>query len=115
MRLVVKIAMGVLVLVGAVYLFAFPAHTYLAQKHDIAATEQTVTVLRAENAKLTAERSALQSGSTIERIARQEYGLVKPGQQAFMVLPSANKPVKQAPARPKRTEWYSSLEFWHHF
>ena len=114
MRLAVKMALGALVLLGAMYLFAFPARTYLAQKQDIAVQERTIAVLNSENAKLAHERSALQRDATIEEIARQEYGLVKPGQQAFMVVPSASKPVERAHPKPRSSAWYAPLEFWHH-
>ena len=114
MRLTVKFGLAVLVLCGATYLFVFPARTYLAQKQDIVAQEHTIAVLKAENTKLTAESAALQNSSTIEQIARAEYGLVMPGQQAFMVLPSpAPPPSPAAPPRPK-APWYAPLEFWHH-
>jgi cell division protein FtsB len=114
MRLAVKIALVLLVLGGAMYLFVFPARTYLAQKQSIAAEERTVAVLRAEDAKLSGESAALQDNATIEQIARQEYGLVEPGQQAFMVLPPASRPQPPPPPPPKRAAWYSSLEFWHY-
>jgi cell division protein FtsB len=113
MRLAVKIALLLLVLGGAMYLFVFPARTYLAQKQGIAAEQHTVAVLKAEDAKLTAESSALQDSATIEQIARREYGLVKPGQQAFMVLPAPSHPQPATPPPVKHTAWYSSLEFWH--
>jgi cell division protein FtsB len=81
----------------------------------MAGQEQTIAVLKAENTKLAAESAALQSGSTIEQIARAEYGLVMPGQQAFMVLPSPQRPRSSVlPERPK-AHWYAPLEFWHHF
>jgi cell division protein FtsL len=114
MRLTVKFGLAVLVLCGAMYLFVFPARTYLAQKQDIAGQEQTIAVLKAENTKLAAESTALRDDSTIEQIARAEYGLVMPGQQAFMVLPSPDRPRASAvPPRPK-APWYAPLEFWHH-
>jgi cell division protein FtsB len=119
MRLAVRIAkitMAVMVLVGAMYLFAYPARTYLAQKQAIAVQERTIAVLKGEDSKLAGESSALQSSSTIARLAREKYGLVKPGQQAFMVLPSPG--VSASPAvrkRANRSLWYASLEFWHHF
>jgi cell division protein FtsB len=113
MRLAVKVGLAVLFLSGAMYLFVFPARTYLDQKQQMAAQEQTITVLRGENAKLASESSALRNDSTIEQIARAEYGLVMPGQQAFMVLPSparrAAPPVRAVP----KAHWYSALEFWH--
>lgn len=115
MRLAVKTFLAALLLVGAAYLFVFPARTYLAQKHQIALQERTISVLRAENTKLSGEKKALQDSSTIEQLARQDYGLVKPGQQAYMVLPPAYHPVRHvaAPA-PKPRPWYAPLEFWDH-
>jgi cell division protein FtsB len=107
MRLAVKMALVLLVLGGAMYLFVFPARTYLNQKQGIAAEQRTVAVLKAEDSKLTSESSALQDNATIE------YGLVKPGQQAFMVLPAPSHPQPPAPPPPKHTPWYSPLEFWH--
>ncbi|MGH9105068.1 MAG: FtsB family cell division protein [Acidimicrobiales bacterium] len=114
MRLAVKMALGLVALLGAMYLFAVPTRTYLDQKHAIALSEHALSVLRNENAKLAAERTALQKDSTIERIARQQYGLVMPGQQAFMVLPSPARPTEVVPAKAEHHPWYSSLEFWDH-
>jgi cell division protein FtsB len=114
MRLAIKIAMGVLVLLGAMYLFAFPARTYLAQKRDIAVQARTISVLKVENTKLAAERTDLQNDTYIEQLARREFGLVMPGQQAFMVLPTATAPARHVVAKPKPSPWYSHLEFWHH-
>lgn len=113
MRLTVKVALGLLLLVGAMYLFAYPARTYLQQRQAMALQERTISVLKDENAKLTSEKAALQSDGTIEQIARQEYGLVMPGQQAFMVLPSPAPAAHRAPALAKHSPWYASLEFWH--
>jgi cell division protein FtsB len=113
MRLAVKITLSLLLLFGVMYMFVFPAHTYLVQKSDIAVQERVVGILTRENATLAARRSALQTRSAIEQIAREEYGLVMPGQQAFMVLPSPSAPARQAPARPRHSAWYSGLEFWH--
>lgn len=115
MRLGLKMVLVMLVLCGAMYLLFFPARTYLQQKQSIAAEEHTVAVLKAEDAKLASQTSALQDASTIEQIARQEYGLVKPGQQAFMVLPGPTKPQPPPPLPPKPKPWYSSLEFWRYF
>jgi len=115
MRLTVKVGLVLAVFIGAAYIFAFPARTYIEQRHEIAAEEQTVSVLTAENAKLAAESSALHNAATIEQIARREYGLVMPGQQAFMVLPSSAPPTTKASKVAKSHPWYAPLEFWHQF
>ena len=100
MRLAVKIALAVLVLCGAMYLFVFPARTYLAQKQDIVGQERTIAVLKAENTKLAAKAPPYRAMPPSNR-SPAEYGLVKPGQQAFMVLPSpAPAPAPLRPSGP---------------
>ncbi len=101
------------VVAGASYAFVFPTRTYLQQQHAIAAERQVVATLRSEDSKLAAEVKSLHSDATIERLARQEFGLVSPGQQAFSVLPSPPAPAPRAPrAMAKHTPWYSYLELW---
>jgi cell division protein FtsB len=114
MRLAVKIFSVVMVFVGVGYLFFNPVRTYLGVKSEIAAQERTVSVLQAEDSKLSHEKAALQQPATIERLARQDYGLVMPGQQAFQVLPSPAPAARPAAPKPKSSSWYSPLEFWHH-
>jgi cell division protein FtsB len=116
MRKALKIALALLVLGGATYLFAFPARTYWAQERSIAIEQREASALRAEDQKLAAESASLQTNATIEQIARQDYGLVEPGQQAFTVLPPANQTVrssaKTSSAGSASQSWYSPLEFW---
>jgi len=114
MQMTVKLVLGVLVLLGAMYLFVFPARTYLAQKREIALQEQAIAVVKGENSKLSAEKAALHSDATIEQLARQDYGLVAPGQQAYMVLPSPAKPARVVAPKQESSPWYSPLEFWHY-
>lgn len=115
MRSAVKAGLAVVVLLAAAYFFVYPARTYLGQKSAIASEQQTIAVLKAENGKLSALSKDLNSNSTIEQIARQDYGLVKPGQQAFMVLPAAQARHVLVPALRPRHHWYSSLELWRYF
>ena len=112
MRSAIKAGLAVMALMSAAYFFVLPARTYLAQKTAIAIEEKTIEVLKTENAKFDQERLSLNNNATIEQIARQDYGLVEPGQQAFMVLPSS-APVTTAPPAPAtHHHWYSGLEFW---
>lgn len=116
MRVTVKVALGLLAVVGVAYLFVSPVRIYLSERHHITVEEHTVSVLAAEDHKLAAEGAALKDDKTIAEIARQQYGLVMPGQQAFMVLPPPTKPAhaRAANAKPRPSPWYAPLEFWHH-
>ena len=45
-------------------------------------------VLESENARLARESKRLSTDSEIERLAREKYGLVKPGERPFVILPA---------------------------
>jgi cell division protein FtsB len=73
--------------VGFLFLAVFPTRTYLAQRRNLAAAQHRVEILNRENARLAARAKQLHSDAEIERIARQQYNLVKPGEQAYAILP----------------------------
>lgn len=76
------------VVVGILFLAVFPTRTYLSQRRDIAASAKRLALLARENRKLEEDVSRLQRDDEIERIARQRFGLVKPGEEAYAVLPA---------------------------
>lgn len=56
------------------------------QRRRTAELEQQVDALRNENAKLAAEIRALRTeGSAIERLAREQLGLARPGETVFLL------------------------------
>ncbi len=76
------------VIVSAVVLFAwFPAGTLVSQRSSLAGTEAELAALHKQDAALAQEQKNLSDSSEIGRIARQQYELVTPGQQAYEVLP----------------------------
>jgi cell division protein FtsB len=78
------------VVVAAVVLFAwFPASSLLSQRSDLAGTESQLSTLHSQDAALAQEQKNLSDGGEIGRIAREQYQLVSPGQQAYEVLPPA--------------------------
>jgi cell division protein FtsL len=93
-----RIAILALALVAILFLFVFPTRSYLAQRRQIGSAQTDLDVLRAQNARLEQEAARLRTGSEIDRIAREEYGLVRPGEQAYTVLPAS--PTTTATTRP---------------
>ncbi|HVX21076.1 MAG TPA: septum formation initiator family protein [Acidimicrobiales bacterium] len=67
----------------------FPASALYHQHQQLASTSAQLAELRHQDKALDQERKKLSSSTEIERIARQQYGLVKPGQQAYEVLPAS--------------------------
>jgi cell division protein FtsB len=81
------------VLVAALFLFVFPTRTYLAQRQSLAGAEERLDVLQRENELLEQRISTLRTDAEIERLAREQYNLVLPGETAFAVLPAPAPPV----------------------
>ena len=78
---------GVVVAVG-LFLFGYPTRTYLEQRAQLNQQQAKLDQLTAQNQDLSGEASRLQNTAEIERIARQDYGLVQPGQEAYAILPA---------------------------
>lgn len=73
---------------SAVVLVAwFPASALLAQRSDLSNTQGQLAALHKQDAALAQEKKNLSDSGEIGRIARQQYQLVNPGQQAYEVLP----------------------------
>lgn len=87
MRRVVWLILGAVVLLGVLLLFVLPGRTMLAQRHTLAITQSRVSALAQENAILAERVNQLQQPAQIEQIAREQYGLVLPGQQAYAIIP----------------------------
>ena len=78
------------VVASAIVLFAwFPAGSLLSQRADLHGTEAELHALHAQDSALTQENKNLSDAGEIGRIAREQYQLVSPGQQAYEVLPPA--------------------------
>ncbi len=75
-------------LVAALFVFVFPTRTYLAQRAETQRTQHQLDVLREQNDALSARVTALDTDAEIERIAREQFDLVRPGEEAFAILPA---------------------------
>jgi cell division protein FtsB len=86
-RALCGVVAGVVVAVG-LFLFGYPTRTFLEQRAQLSQQQAKLDRLAAQNQSLSGEASRLQNTAEIERIARQDYGLVQPGQEAYAILPS---------------------------
>ena len=77
----------VLLLVGLAIVLAgvFPFRQLIAQQRLVDNTEAKLGALIAENEALQAEIDAVASPAQLERIAREQYGLVRPGETSYVV------------------------------
>jgi len=71
----------------------FPARAYLEQKDEITDAQAELSELTGANAKAGEQLSRLNTDSEIEKVAREQYGLVKPGEEVYHVMPAPQDPV----------------------
>jgi cell division protein FtsB len=84
------------VAIAFLVLFVFPTRTYLAQRASINRTQHQLDVLDQQNDALAARVEALNTDAEIERLAREQYNLVRPGEEAYALLP-APQPQAEVP------------------
>jgi cell division protein FtsB len=109
----------VVVLAGITLLAVFPARTYFAQRHNLAAADDRVTVLTEQNKQLSERVKRLHPDAEIERLAREQYDLVMPGEEAYAILPApeSKAPTPKAVPKPKPkpgfwTQVGDKITFW---
>ncbi len=83
-----RIAIMSLIVVAILFLFVFPTRSFLAQRSQVSQARHDLAVLRAQNARLAKEAARLNTPSEIEKIARERFFMVYPGEQAYAVIPS---------------------------
>ena len=89
--------------VAIVFLFVLPGRTYLAQRRTLSASAQRTQALAKANAALDQRVALLQTDAEVERIARERYQLIKPGETPYAILPPQQPAAPGAPpaATPK--------------
>jgi cell division protein FtsB len=106
--------LGAIVASAVVLLAWFPAGSLLSQRSNLSGAEAELGALHQQDAALAQERKDLSDAGEIGRIAREQYQLVSPGQQAYEVLPPpsgttsagtpyAGDPGSEGPVTPSAT------------
>jgi hypothetical protein len=103
---VTRRTIGLLAAAGAtlavLVLVVFPTRSYLGERGNLNSTAHQLQSLNAQNRQLQNQIGRLNTDSEIERLARKDYGLVKPGEEAYAILPGTlarNTPANKAAPR----------------
>ena len=117
-RRVRRLFVAGLVVAGILFTFANPARTWYDQRQEIAAARARNVVLDQQSRQLQERAAKLATDAEVERLARAEYGLVKPGEEAFGILPTpgAGPPKAELPPPPAPRRWWKgawdTVTFW---
>ena len=88
----------------------FPFRQMIADRRSVALAEEKLSALRAENAHLEDQVAALQTDEEVERLAREQFGLVRPGEIAYVVVAPPGE--EEAAAVPEPTLEESGGQPW---
>ncbi|MBW3627433.1 MAG: septum formation initiator family protein [Actinobacteria bacterium] len=93
-RLRRPLTLALVAVASVVVLFAtvFPTRTFVAQRAAVGAAEERLSVLSEQNRLLEERARLLEDDAEIERLAREEYHLVRPGEKAYALLPPPAPP-----------------------
>ena len=80
-------------LVGILFLGVFPTRTYLSQRSSLQRAEEQERVLAEQNRLLEKRIALLRTEGEIERLARERHNLVRPGEEAYALLPPPPPPI----------------------
>lgn len=75
----------VLAVIATMFIYVYPLQAYYQQKDVENKEKSRLELLQEANAKMREERKDLSSDEEIEKIAREQYRLVKPGEEAYIV------------------------------
>ncbi|MEZ5342143.1 MAG: septum formation initiator family protein [Acidimicrobiales bacterium] len=79
---------GVLVVVIIGGLAVLPARTWMSQRTATAQAESQLHQVNGRIAELEAQLTLLQTDAEVERMARENFDLVKPGEESYRILPA---------------------------
>ena len=77
-----------------------PFREMVAQQRQIELSQDQLAALESENSTLTEDIAMLGTDAEIERIAREQYGLVRPGEIAYVVVTPDEALVATTPQDP---------------
>jgi len=79
--------------VGVLFVGVFPTQDYLEQRAATRRSQAELDAIREERRRIEAQRAELRTDEEIERRAREEFGYVKPGEEAYNILPGRTEPL----------------------
>ena len=97
---VTMVSVGIVITVAVFVLGVMPTCQWISNRRAIAAAESTLSQLEARNQQDAAAAESLRSGAELERLAREQYGYARPGEEVYHVLPAPRDPVRVPEAWP---------------
>lgn len=84
-RRIIGCVLVIVTIIATMFIYVYPIRSYYAQKGVEKVEMQRLQVLKEANKKMREQRKNLSTDEEIERIAREQYHLIKPGEEAYIV------------------------------
>jgi cell division protein FtsB len=78
--------LGVIVVAAVLLTNVLPIRSLMAEQRNVDQAREQLSAIQDENAKLESEAEFLASDAGVEMVARRDFGLVKPGETAYVVV-----------------------------
>ncbi len=85
-----RASVALVVAVGLLFVVVFPVRSWMDQRSSLDRSEHRLAVLHRERVRLEGEARRLDDNTEIERLARERFGMVKPGEQGWVALPGSS-------------------------
>ena len=82
-----RATVAALVVVGLLFVVVFPLSAWLDQRSTLDQSERQLQTLQRERKRLDREAARIITPSEIEKIARDRFGMVRRGEQAYAAVP----------------------------
>lgn len=101
------------VTLAAILLMAVPPGRQLyAHQRRIDAGESRLEALRVQNEVLQERLQRLADPEYVEKLAREQLGMVRPGEISYVLVPPEASPTPKPPSKPKKPPWYERVWNW---
>jgi len=102
----------VAVFVVLILMAAAPARQAYEQKQAVARERARLEALKTENRSLEQRLARLDDPEYQEKLAREQLGLVRPGETSYVVVPGPTPTQTVAADEPAKRAWHEKLTSW---
>jgi cell division protein FtsB len=75
---------------AGIYLgFVFPTTQFIAERHQLSSAQRELAALNRSNRELSTTVAKYEDPRFLDKLARDEFGLVKPGEFSYQIMPGS--------------------------
>jgi cell division protein FtsB len=100
-RATLTTVLGALAVIAFLFAFVYPTSTFFRQRSEMSKGEERLERLESETKRLEEQSKNLETDAEIERLAREQYGLVRPGETPYAFVPQAPTTTTTTPPAAK--------------